>query len=190
MVRTVIFGSPATGNRFIARSIAKTGGVGYGMTNVRARHPFPSDRGWVLFTHDAYSATVKRQIAAHGATVLGIYRNPLDHVLSQAIYGNPLDPVLLASVAEMRQTAARVPASRRVSYDLLADRSAPGHESERAKLAALVDMDEVVLEPIERTRAALGATEVKFGQPGRWRKVLTNQQARAICAALNEPMPE
>lgn len=189
--RVVIYAAPRTGSHFVARMIARSTGAVYRSLDVKTDMP---DSGccWVTTTHDVYDSRDEQRLAEVGATALGLYRNPLDHALSFLDHPDPDAPELFAGATGeafrvARQRVCAFPPDRRVSYDLLAMRNA----DEISRLSALIGWNGMMRgEPIEETRRAVPYVPMRYGQPGRWREVLPDATARAICDALGEPLPE
>lgn len=196
--RVAVFSQPRSGTHFITRSLAGSARVPYSVSVCYgARYDIPVDvPGWVIASHDPYTEEVAERLAEAGAAIIGITRNPLDHLLSLLGHRDDVtDGDLIAAaqdgwVQDIRRFMFAVPEERRVSYDLLADAAAAGHEDERRRLASIAGLDDVALEGVDVTRAALGSVQVPYARPGRWKSVIPVETAKQITRHLGESYPE
>lgn len=193
-MRVVICAAERSGNHMLARSLAHATQAPYAVPYDLGQAGWPGRCCWIIAPHLPATRKLLAAAADQGAQIIGIERNPLDHALSMFTDLTAAQVVKAAASDQFRQARTvmfSVPADRRFSYDVLADPAHMKHADECVRAAQLLGLAiPLRVEAFAATQAAVGTVHARYGQTGRWREVLTDKQARAICAAIDEPMPE
>lgn len=189
-MRVAVFSQPRSGTRMLVRGIARSARVGFAFAVPAVPR---TELSWVIGTHDVYTEGIAAEFIEAGATIVGVERNPLDHLLSSLGHTDDLDSIIQFGTSigfqRMRSAMFKVPDHMRVSYDVLANPKSTKYQTEIERVKSLTGLGgPLLLESVKETMAS--ETEPYFGRPGHWRDVLTTEQARFICDAISEPLPE